>query len=130
MRQVDTILRGVQIHYLRLQSISDVREYITGLTIDEGTFSGIYIADQLGNISWTAGNVETRLSVADRAYFQNHRSNPDTGMIISPVVAGRATNAFNFHVSRRLPSRACLDARCSWIGWLRPSRCPGETINL
>lgn len=102
MRQVDTILRGVQIHYLRLQSISDVREYITGLTIDEGTFSGIYIADQLGNISWTAGNVETRLSVADRAYFQNHRSNPDTGMIISPVVAGRATNAFNFHVSRRL----------------------------
>ena len=102
MRQVDTILRGVQIYYLRLQSISDVREYISGLTIDEGTFSGIYIADQFGDVSWTQGNEDKRFSVSDRAYFQNHRSNPDSGLIISPVVSGRATPAYNFHVSRRL----------------------------
>jgi len=42
MRQVDTILRGVQIYYLRLQSISDVREYISGLS----SVPTLFIGDQ------------------------------------------------------------------------------------
>ncbi len=102
MRQVDTILRGVQIFYSRSQSIPDSQGYIAGLPADEGLISGIYIADRRSQVSWIQDKTEKEFSVDDRAYFQFHRANPDSGMIISPVVTGRATNTFNFHVSRRL----------------------------
>ena len=102
MRQVDTILRGTQTYYLRSQSIAEVRSYISDLTIDEELFSGIYIADRNGQVAWVHDDTETRFSVTDRPYFAEHRDDPGSGLIISPVVIGRATNTFNFHVSRRL----------------------------
>ncbi len=102
MRQVDTILRGVQIFYSRSQSIPDSQRYIAGLTVDEGLFSGIFIADRGGRVSLIQDKTAEGFSVDDRSYFRLHQADPSSGMIISPVVAGRATNAFNFHVSRRL----------------------------
>ena len=102
INQVDTILHSVRNFFLRTHSFADTDAFIDALPFDRTTVDNVYVINASGDVAVSHDSMAGVRSVADRDYFQFHRSNPQDQIFVASVEAGRVTGSFHFRATRRI----------------------------
>lgn len=100
--QIDLVLRGIRAYHLHTGSVAETERYINDLKLGEGRIENGYLVDDAGRLVITHNPATVGRSVADRDYFQFHRSTAADVPFVSAVELGRATGKYLFRVTRRI----------------------------
>lgn len=101
LSSVDQALHFLMYQYGQQGMTFDVRKTIADGHIDDTMFTDLAIVDEQG-VRIFGRDSANATSVADRTYFQFHRSADSHELFISQPVLGRITGRWAIHMSRRI----------------------------
>ena len=101
-RQIDQALRSIRAFHAASGSVAKIEAFIDALKLGGARIENGYLVDAEGRLVVTHNAATVGRSVADRDYFQFHRSTEADVPFVSPVELGRATGKYLFRVTRRI----------------------------
>jgi|GEM_PF-1468036 len=103
--QVDAILHAVRGYYQRTGSIDETARFIDSLNFNTSIIDNIYLIGSNGRIVISHNSAALGRSIADREYFDFHRTTREDQIFISPVLPGRVTGKYHFRITRRIDNQ-------------------------
>jgi diguanylate cyclase (GGDEF)-like protein len=102
LNQVDMLLHGVRMTYIRTGSVSTTEQFIRGLNFDTAIIENIYIVQADGRFIIPHDKASQSKSVVVREYFHYHQTTPTDQFYISAVEKGYISEKYRFRITRRI----------------------------